>query len=312
MRLFFTKLIFFFLFSCFFYITLICFWGSVIPKKFQFNILYDIGAYGHINTRLKEVEKTKNVEILFLGSSHAYRGFDTRLYRKEGFTCFNLGSSSQTPIQTELLLERHLKQLNPKVIIFDVYASSFCSDGIESTIDIISNSTIDFNSMLMSLKVKNLKVINTFIFSLFQDLFHQKEKFTENKIIGKDTYIEGGFVERKLEFFHQKKNELSNKSIEKKDWKFNEEQFLAFERIIKQAKQKGIKVFLVHSPYTSQLYNSKSNNNEFDKRIEKYAKYYNFNKDSVFNDSLDFYDRDHLNQNGVVKYNKLLMEILEL
>ena len=81
-------------------------------------------------TRLKEVKTVKNVDILFLGSSHTYRGFDTSIFHDCGYSAFNLGSSSQTPIQTLTLANRYLKQLNPKLVVLEVYPGNFTGDGV--------------------------------------------------------------------------------------------------------------------------------------------------------------------------------------
>jgi len=77
------------------------------------------------------------VDILFLGSSHSYRGFNPQYF--SGYKTFNLGSSAQTPIQTNLLLKRYLHQLNPKTIVYEVYPISLSIDGVESSSDIIAN-----------------------------------------------------------------------------------------------------------------------------------------------------------------------------
>ena len=73
-----------------------------------------MGEEGHLNSRVKDIRNYHNVDILFLGSSHCYRTFDTRFYNANGYTCFNLGSSNQTPIQTYILLSQYLDSINPK------------------------------------------------------------------------------------------------------------------------------------------------------------------------------------------------------
>ena len=57
---------------------------------------------------------------------------------------FNLGSSSQTPIQTKMLLDEHLDRLNPKLVVFEVYPVVFQLEGVESALDFIANT--EFNS----------------------------------------------------------------------------------------------------------------------------------------------------------------------
>src|SRR5215217_8103310 len=85
------------------------------------NLKFPIGGNGHLFSRLKELDTVKNVDILFLGSSHAYRGYDVRKFNRLGYSAFNLGSSAQTPVQTELLVKTYLAQLNPKVVILDIH-----------------------------------------------------------------------------------------------------------------------------------------------------------------------------------------------
>ena len=95
------------------YLLLLVFWGELTPPLLKKNLNYKKGSYGHLYSRIRELKKTHDVDILFLGSSHTYRGFDPRIFARHGFHTFNLGSSSQSPIQTEILLKRYLDKLNP-------------------------------------------------------------------------------------------------------------------------------------------------------------------------------------------------------
>jgi hypothetical protein len=44
--------------------------------------------------------------------------------------------------------------------------------------------------------------------------------------------------------------------------------------------------------------------------MSSYSTYYNFNEKMTLNDSLHFYDANHLNQNGVELFNEKLIELL--
>ena len=81
------------------YMVLLILWGEFMPGMFKKNLNYSLGAYGHMYTRIREAEKVKNIDILFIGSSHAYRGFDTRIAKEYGFESFNLGSSSGSSVK---------------------------------------------------------------------------------------------------------------------------------------------------------------------------------------------------------------------
>jgi hypothetical protein len=102
------------------YILLIIVWGEIAPDILKKNMNYRIGSKGHMYSRIQELRETKNIDILFLGSSHSYRGFDTRIFSGNGYKSFNLGSSSQTHIQSNILLKRYIDQLIPKLVIYEV------------------------------------------------------------------------------------------------------------------------------------------------------------------------------------------------
>ncbi len=286
------------------YPILIVFTGFLIPQLFHPNISYKLGAYGHMFTRIKEAKKIENVDILFLGSSHAYRGFDNRNF--EELKTFNLGSSSQTPIQTQVLLNRYLSTLNPKMVIYEVFPSPFTSDGVESSLDVISNDKNDYQSIEMALKINNIKVYNTLIYGIFRDVLNLNQSFLEPIEKGNDKYISGGFVESKI------KNYKFIKAT-KREWNFNKKQLKAFSENLNLLKHKNIKTILVYAPITKSLYNSYQNNDYVDSLLTSYNMlYYNFNNIVSLDDSLNFNDDNHLNQNGVDVFNKKLVQVLNL
>jgi hypothetical protein len=259
-------------------------------------------------TRFNEVNQIENVDILFLGSSHTYRGFDNRIFKEAGYSSFNLGSGSQTPQQTKILLDRYLENLNPKIVIFEVYPAVFCSDGVESSLDILANDKNDLNSLWMSIKIKHITVFNTFIYASIRDLFNMDKNVCEPVSKKNDTYISGGFVEKDSTYNSAKKYVKPNAN---KLWDFDDSHFKKFNDIIKRFETKNTPVILVYSPISKLLYNSYLNNAEFDQRMESYnLPYYNFNINSQFSDSLHFYDQHHLNQKGVIKFNQMILDIL--
>jgi hypothetical protein len=254
-------------------------------------------------SRIAEAKSKKNVDILFLGSSHAYRGFDTRLFAKNGLETFNLGSSAQTPIQTKVLVNRYLTNLNPKLVIFEVYPEVFTFDGVESSLDIIANDKNDFSSIKMALELNNIKTYNTLLYGFTSDLLGINDNFNEAVIKGDDKYISGGFVQNKIS--HYKPTKIGKKSIS-----INPKQLKAFEEIVNIIKAKNIDLLLVNAPIPKAKYNSFTNKKYFDGIMAKHSKYLNFNEIITLNDSTHFYDADHLNQLGVEVFNAKLIEIL--
>lgn len=304
MRKFILKAVVFFLFSILFYLLGVIVWGSYAPAIFKPNINYRVGSIGHLHSRLQEVKGQKDIDILFLGSSHAYRGFDTRIFSNHGFRTFNLGSSAQTPTQTNVLIDKYLDSLNPKMIIYEVYPTTLESDGVESSLDLIANDKNDMRSLQMALKTNHIKVYNTLLFGLTQDFFNVNESFVENAIKDKSKYISGGYVERELGF-------AEKLSFIAKKINVNPRQLNEFREVVSKIKNRNIDLILVYAPIPRARYESFSNNHYYDSLMSSYGEYYNFNEIISLDDSLHFFDNSHLNQNGVDVFNeKIIDEIL--
>lgn len=266
---------------------------GTIPAITPPNLIYTLGSHGHLHTRLQEAKQFKNVDILFLGSSHAYRGFDVRVFEKHGLRAFNMGSSSQTPIQTKLLLDRYITSLNPKLIIYAVSPDIFCSDGVEGAIDVISNDKNDLLSIYMAGKINNPKVYNTWIYGNIRELFNLNANFkqAEHLKCGErdfDTYIHGGYVEKSTDNYFNS-NEIKHQQTE---MRFKKYQLNAFKEMIQDIKNRGIDLILVRTPVSKSKYHT---TDEFDNMMQVYGKYYDFNKIFNFTDSC-FYDASHLRQ----------------
>ncbi|MBX2951473.1 MAG: hypothetical protein KF870_03140 [Leadbetterella sp.] len=277
-----------------------------VPQVLTPNLYYRVaGSYGYMFTRISEAEQlTGPIDILFLGSSHSYRGFDPRNFK--GKKTFNLGSSSQTPIQTKILLERYLDHINPKMVIYEVYPSTFETDGVESSLDVIVNSKNDFRSVKMAFELNNIKTYNTLIYAGFADIFGLNKNFIESPQAGKDTYIPGGFVETGNGYY-----QFGNYS--KSEWKLKDNQLNTFHECLELLKKKNVKTILVFAPITPRLYNSYTNNSQVDSIFNACnLEYYNFNRLMQINDSLYFFDSHHLNSNGVELFNQKLIETLKL
>ncbi|TVZ59163.1 hypothetical protein NA63_1688 [Flavobacteriaceae bacterium MAR_2010_105] len=287
-----------------FYSVFICIVWPIVPKTAQTNLKYPYASYGHMLSRLKEVKSVDSVSILFLGSSHAYRGFDTRLFEAIDLQTFNLGSSAQTPIQTEVLLQRYLDGLAPRLVIFEVNPNSFSSDGVESALDVIANDQIDLKTISMAMKVSHLSCYNALLFRGYLSLFKTKEDFfNEAKVKGEDRYISGGYVEKQLRFNRPGKPYHF-------DVVYKDQQLKAFERILDQLRHRKIPYYLVQAPVTTIGYTACNDNAGFDQLMRMKGPYINYNHLLKLNDSLHFYDTHHLNQNGVKVFNQYFIDHL--
>ena len=70
-----------------------------------------------------------SVDVLVLGSSHAYQGVNTAVLWKEyGYSAFNLCGAAQPIWNTYYYLEEALKTQTPKVIILDIYSMHYSTE----------------------------------------------------------------------------------------------------------------------------------------------------------------------------------------
>lgn len=274
--------------------------NSFLSQRYRPNLITKLG---HNNIRLQEVKQCNGLDILFLGSSHAYRGFDTRKFADKGYSVFNLGSSAQTPLQTNVLIERYLKNTNPELIVFEVYPVLFTNEGVEASIDLINNDNNDFNSLKLLFLQKNVKVLNSFLYRSIQDVIFNKINL-EALPLGKEYhYHKGGYISRDMSYYHYEN--FDNEILQ-----LREDQLKAFNRILKTLNQKSISYILVQAPITTAKYNSILNNDSFDSLMQSKGEYYNFNKIIKLDDSLHFFDSHHLNQDGVDEFNKKFIELV--
>lgn len=287
------------------YFVLLLITANWAPDPFKRNINFRMGSYGHMHSRLKEVRESGQVELLFLGSSHTYRGFDTRLFEAEGWRVFNLGSSSQSHLQTQVLLQRYLQSLRPKLIIYEVYPGTFATDGVESSTDILSNDVVDRYAWTMVLKTPGLKVFNTLVPALWSDWTGQKSTYIEEAVKGPDTYVPRGYVEMELQHYKTVRDTSS------REWTWRSKQLRAFAQNLEMLKDAGAEVLLVMAPIPPGHYRNYKNTAVFDSLMQNLGRYYNFNDLMLLNDSLHFYDAHHLNQLGVEAFNRELIKLLK-
>lgn len=292
-------------FALLFYIPALFIWGNFTPSVVKSNLNYKIGSIGHMFSRLQEVQSVHDINLLFLGSSHSYRGFDPRIFAKAGYTTFNLGSSAQTPIQTTVLVNRYLASINPELIVYEVYPETFMFDGVESSLDLIANDRNDLFSLNMALELNHLKTYNVLIYGALRDYFNLNESFKEPIKKRNDLYISGGYVESKDRHF-------SSQVFEKKKIEMRQYQLQSFSDLIKNIKSQNRDVILVYAPISPSMYSSYTNNSYFDSLMTNYSEYYNFNELITLNDSLHFSDAHHLNQSGVDIFDQKLIETLKL
>ena len=274
------------------------------------NVNFRLGNYGHLASRVQEAadtypvlldnqiadhssQDTHNVDVLFLGSSHAYRTFDTRFYDSCGLKTFNLGSSNQTPLQTYVLLQRYLDGLNPKMVVFEVHPDILTNDGVEGAVDMLSNVPVTCAMTRMAWTMHNAKVFNTWIYAVA----HRRKikNFVEDSIVDGFAYVKGGFVETDDVPFQP----VAQPPME---IKLDARQMNALRDCLSLLRQRNIPYMLVEVQGSKVLRDSYTNHADFEAAMRQLGDYHY--TVLPMSDSLHFYDEDHLNKAGIKMFNE--------
>ncbi|SIR10282.1 DUF1574 family protein [Pontibacter lucknowensis] len=275
------------------------------------NAKYKVGGYGYTLLRLDEAKKVKELDVLILGSSHVYRAFDTRILEKHGFKSFNYGTSAQPPYVTYFLLRDFLKREKPKHIVMDLYWSMLQKTGVEAGVDIISNSEINETAIDIARESDDIMLYNTLLISYIRQLY-KPISTDEQKDFKNDQYVQNGFVES---FIKQNADDsLKLASLKKITFKPADIQVNSVKKIVKLCKENNIDLTFVVTPVTREKKETVLNYNEYSRFINQLAQEnnirlidYNQRPDLELNSQTDFYDASHLNQSGVVKFNKVFI-----
>ena len=292
---------------CLSYVLFVCFWGEFVPGAFRTNLAVE-NRSENTSMRLHDVRDYEDIDILFLGSSRAFSHFDTRMYESLGYSAFNLGTSSQTPVQTKILLERYLDVLNPELIIYEVSPSMFSNDGVESSTDIIANGKCDMASVRMGIESRHIKVLNTLIFRLYSKAFKRDTEPESQKLDYDKRYIKGGFLVSEQTKYKPLKL-ASPPQVEN----LNPNQIKAFESILDMISTREPGLILFQVPFARDKYEShQAINPVFDRQMNQYGRYYNLNETMHLVDTIHFRDEFHLNLTGVSLLNDEIIDLLSL
>lgn len=285
--------------ACVGYILLLCLFGDLGWARTG---NFKAGNQGHIFTRMKEAREYHDIDVLFLGSSHCYRTFDTRFYEANGIHCYNLGSSNQSPIQTRVLLDAYLDSLHPKFVVFEVHDDIMRNDGVESAVDMLINVPITAEASKMAWGLKNMKVLNTWAYSLYnQKVMHRLDNFVEDSVIFNFRHVRGGFLE----------NDSCNfvkRNYARKDLTIQPKQLKALKQCLAMLDERDIPYLLVETQDALQYRKSVKNHEWFEKQMSALGPYYYEVLPLV--DTLHFFDSYHFNKEGVRIFNEHFINIL--
>lgn len=249
--------------------------------------------------KFNDFDKEKKYDIILIGSSHAYRGYDPRIFRKESVNLFNLGTSAQSLLNTYYIAKQYITSINCKLVIVDIYDGALSSDGLEATADLMQNVSSTTCAFKNGVAMRDPRMINMFTVRMLN---------TSAPPMYLDTnYVINGFCENKDTLKNY------NKKAYHAEFHFNPLQMDYLESLMTYFVNRHIKVIAITHPSPKESHNQTFlKNREIVTRLMKKCRvpYWDYSF-CEFNSRTDFYDLNHLNQSGVEKFNTLLIKDLK-
>ncbi len=265
-------------------------------------------------------QEDNTVDVLVLGSSHAYQGINTAVLWKEyGYPAYDLCGAAQPIWNTYYYLEEALKTQTPKVIILDTYTLHYSTDysetsyGIKNTYGLKWSKT-KIDAIKASFNEEEYGKQYFFEFLQYHSRYSDLNRadfysYQANKDVYK--YHKGFYCYFRSEPVNYDENlflvEYQNEMTEKTE--------SYYRKIFELAKSRNIPVIAAAIPFAAEKYHQGFFNTA--KRIaEEYnMPFYNFLTD--YKDELgldyntDFSDNQHLNYLGNTKLTRFFGNLLK-
>jgi hypothetical protein len=280
-------------------------YGKIAPGFLQKNVR--VTFYRNFNSvSLKEIDTMAHVDILIAGPSSAFRSFDPAVFEKFNLKIFILGSSAQSPVQTKYLVDKYLDKLHPRLFIYVANMQAISSDGTEGWLFLANNlEHYDSKFLKSAISGKSYYVANALCYNIISSAISKPKPFTSKL----EHYVADGYVAY---------NAPAHDTIFYGASYFNttchipEKQKIAFGNTIKSLEERKIPVVILQTPVYDRLFSSFSNRAEIDNYFASFPgiHYANFNYCN-FTKSM-FWDAMHLNSDGVLKFDTMLIDSLKL
>lgn len=253
--------------------------------------------------RFREFRDQRGLDVLFVGSSHCYRSFDPRFYESRGLRTFNMGSTSQTPLNSYYLLRDDIERLKPELMVIELYWETLSNDGLESFLDLNENLPLTAELAEMALATRNPRAVNAMLARMLE-LGRPPADSLRLELGRWDTYVEGGYVERSDAF-------RGSMEVDDHQVKLKGRQLDYLARVIEMARAAGSRVVLVIQPVPLRTRQAVVNLGEVTGRLHRFAAanevvLLDFNEEMQLGPD-DYFDHHHLSRSGAEAFNARLL-----
>lgn len=266
-------------------------------------------------------QKKNTLDVIFLGTSHAYTGISNwQLWDEHGIASYNFSNSSQPLQMTYFMLEEVIRVQKPKLIVIDLFGLVLPLN--EASVG-LSHTNLDY----MPLSKTKVKAINSLIKNKKSEFFcpmiryHSrwnnlnKKDFQPLKHTGLGSDLL--FETKKLPSFEITSNDIEDENI-------NLEYLSILNKMIDLCQNKKIDLLFTTIPYHApskqfgikfthieqqKIFNSV--NKLFSERNIRYLNFFNLLDEISFNWDTDMNDISHPNINGAHKITSFLGEYIK-
>lgn len=252
-------------------------------------------------------QNRNSIDILVLGSSHAYSAFNPYLIEQEtGLNCYDFSTQQQPIWITYYYLKEALKYQQPKYVVLEVHMAIAGNEKYAE--EQVNRDAID----KMRISTNKIKAINSsvtkadrvyYYFNIMKYHYRYKEL---NSSDFKTAFLNYSIDNKgytpldETDYIFNKKNIKSSDKVTK----IFDKNELYLNKIVKLTKKNNIKLIFVKTPA---IYDEEENKKL--NYLEEYAKDNNIlffdyinNIDCINLEDNDFYDSGHLNKNGSYKF----------
>lgn len=293
------------------FILLNCFIASIINEAVC--IKYSDGIY---DLKIFYELEDDTVDVLFLGSSHAFEDYNTSvLWDEYGMASYILGGSMQPMWNTYYYLKEALKTQTPELIVLEgfglVYSDAYLTDaqlykncmGLKSFDNRVSNIIISGdNSKKINMLFPIMNFHNRYSELSYEDFMDDKGDIFYKNWKGFGCNFECEAFDEPVIHNSTEKIELSEKT----------EKY--YRKILEMANEKDISIVVIVNPYPSVNGRSIDKFNEGKKIASEYGvDFYDYSlaqQQFGIDYKEDVADKDHLNYKGSIKYSGKIGKLL--
>lgn len=260
------------------------------------------------------------VDVLVIGSSHAYQGINTAVLWKEyGIAAFNFCGAAQPIWNTYYYLEEALKTQTPKAIIFDTYYVHMSDDYTDESTAIKNTYGLKYSGTkgeAIKASFDTEKSGNQYFFSILQ--YHSRYSDLNKADFYPYQANKAMYENHKGFYCYFQSEALPVRDLSVYDYynTFTEKVDYYYRKILELANSKNIPIILTAIPFNAEAYHQGFfNTAEYIAENEYGAKFYNFlteYKSAIDLDyNTDFSDKQHLNYLGNTKLSNFLGDLLK-